>query len=90
MTREQAEQRALEYANKYVESIAPSDPNFDYAELAEEHHASRIAYIKCWEDMNEQQEQLREAAEKVVDYALYGGLGVNLHDAIVELEKSLK
>jgi len=33
---------------------------------------------------------LREAAEKVVDYALYGGLGVNLHDAIVELEKALK
>jgi len=33
---------------------------------------------------------LREAAEKVVDYALYGGLRVNLHDAIVELEKALK
>ena len=34
--------------------------------------------------------KLREAAEKVVDYALYGGLEVSLHDAIVELEKALK
>lgn len=35
-------------------------------------------------------DQLREAAEKVVDYALYGGSEVNLHDAIVELKKTLK
>ena len=123
MTRKQAEQRALElYPKEY------GGYNSNLIKKTE-----REAYLQCWDDLNEQQEQksdtkqfdspydeklmdllwevkegsihpnrawkrilpliqpdqLREAAEKVVDYALYGGLGVNLHDAICELEKEL-
>ena len=83
MTREQAEQRALELFVKY------KDPDNRLNRENASNQLQRIAYLKCWEDMNEQHNQLREAAEKVVDYALYGGLGVNLHDAICELEKEL-
>ena len=76
-TREQAEARALELY-----------PNTHIATVNQLHEVSRDAYLQGWEAA--QDNQLREAAEKVVDYALYGGLGVNLHDAIVELEKALK
>lgn len=56
----------------------------DTSELAKEIFQDKINEIK-----STNQDRVREAAEKVVDYALYGGLGVNLHDAIVELEKAL-
>lgn len=55
-TREQAEARALE--------LFPDTESSDY--LWTLRAQQRKAYLKCWEDMNKQHNQLREAAEKVV------------------------
>lgn len=37
--KEEMKDKIMHLANKYVESIAPSDPNFDYSELSIEHES---------------------------------------------------
>ena len=96
MNREQAEKRALELANKYIESIASSDPNEDYSQYEPDHNAYQLAYLQCFDDMQKDVEEWREAAQKVVMYhreKFHESTQLNkcerFNKAVCQLEKTL-
>ena len=75
-------QLLISFANWVTENDIKNLRPEQLAEFYLEEHAKQ--------SKQEEDNELRMAAEKVVDYALYGGIGVDLHAAITELEKALK
>lgn len=104
--RKQAEQRALElYPVRMIEREIPKHVGKPFIYEEDCNEAARKAYLKCWDDLNEQQEQkvdyqkmfancnqpnqLREAAEKVLHTYRNSPTEEPIIEALQELEKAL-